>query len=213
MAEPKVQNATATSVKEGLITGIGELYLQTMDADTATPTYLTKVIKTPVIDKAAVKIEYNSKEVYLSGLMHSNMGRVSKVEITLDAGYLPSGFVEEHTGAKKLGEGVYAQPSIPVFKFFRMAFPAQDEHGKEIIFNFPRCQIAPKDWNFETATNENKEQIQQFVITAYELLNDTPGERTLYQYADLRVTGETYDRNKLLEKGFYDATTLAACAK
>lgn len=206
---------TVTTVKEGLITGIGELYLQIMTTDTDTPVYNTQVLKSPVIDKLAMKLEFAEKEVWLSSMLHSNFGRASKVEVTLDAGYLPTGFIEEVTGSKKLAEGIYAQTSLPTFKFFRLAFAAQDENGKEIIFNMPRCQIKPKDWNFETATSESKEQIQQFVITAFELPNADPSNRIVYNYADLRneTAATTYDRNKLLEKGFYNAETLALCTK
>lgn len=208
----------ATYTKRSLLTGLGMLYLQKMtteDTPSKAPAYDTAVLQTPSLDKAQCEMEMAEKKVYLSNLLHDDISAVKSVKITLDAAYLPAGFEEDVTGMTKLGEGVYAMPTNPVTKFFRMAFPITTLNGDEIILNFPKCTLKPVQISSETERDDVNEQIRQFEITGQPLIyrgTDGKLEPAVYYKADLTTpeAKAAHDRNKLLEGGFYDATTLAA---
>ena len=87
--------------------------------------------------------------------------------MTVDIGFFPDGFLEEMSGMTKLANGVYVQGDSPRYKQFRWSFPVTDEDGKEIIYNFPVCQIESPDFNAETETDEKKENISQVTIKAF----------------------------------------------
>lgn len=101
---------TTTFEKKALLTGIGNGFFQIMTTEetpTTAPVYDSRVFEVPSLDKLKTKLEYKSKDIYLSSALHSVLGKASKATITLDAGYLPDGFEEEVSGATKLADGVY----------------------------------------------------------------------------------------------------------
>lgn len=112
------------------------------------------------------------------------------------------------------GEGGYAMPTNPIKKPFRMAFPSVDEVGNEIIINYPKCTIAPVDMNNETEREETAEKLQQFMITAIPMYHkgDLDQSNVYYiQSLDTETTKAKYDRNKLLEQGWFDKASLKKC--
>ena len=205
---------TKTIVQGKLITGIGDGYLQKMTSDglgSKPIAYDDNIYQVPSIDKVAFKGDSKTKPIYLSNKKVADLGKYSSVELTVDFGWFPPGFIEEMTGMKKLADGSYVQGDSPVAKNFRWAFPVTDQDGSEIIYNFPKCQIEPIDFNAETETDDKKEQMQQVKIKAYALVIKG-GTSVVYSKLDTRVNNN-YDRDKLLEVGFYDETTLKACLK
>ena len=95
-----------------------------------------------------------------------------------------------------------------------MAFPSIDEFGDEIILNYPKCTIAPVDISNETEREETAEKLQQFVITAIPMYYKGDLEKANVYYRqslDTETTKAKYDRNKLLEQGWFDKATLKKC--
>ena len=204
-----------TFEKKALLTGIGNGFFQVMKTEetpTTAPVYDEKVFEVPSLDKLKTKLEYKSKDIYLSSTLHSVLGKASKATITLDAGYLPDGFEEEVLGATKLADGVYGMGGKGTKKYFRFAFPIIDENGEKIIINFPKCQIQPTDLNVESQGEDKKEQMQQFDIIAMPLATGKEEESNIYYKADLRKN-KTLDERKLLETGFYNKTILTTLNK
>ena len=204
-----------TFEKKALLTGIGNGFFQVMKTEetpTTAPVYDEKVFEVPSLDKLKTKLEYKSKDIYLSSTLHSVLGKASKATITLDAGYLPDGFEEEVSGATKLVDGVYGMGGKGTKKYFRFAFPIIDENGEKIIINFPKCQIQPTDLNVESQGEDKKEQMQQFDIIAMPLATGKEEESNIYYKADLRKN-KTLDERKLLETGFYNKTVLTTLNK
>ena len=204
-----------TFEKKALLTGIGNGFFQVMKTEetpTTAPVYDEKVFEVPSLDKLKTKLEYKSKDIYLSSTLHSVLGKASKATITLDAGYLPDGFEEEVSGATKLADGVYGMGGKGTKKYFRFAFPIIDENGEKIIINFPKCQIQPTDLNVESQGEDKKEQMQQFDIIAMPLATGKEEESNIYYKADLRKN-KTLDERKLLETGFYNKTVLTTLNK
>lgn len=204
-----------TFEKKALITGIGNGFFQIMETEetpTSAPVYANTVLEVPSLDKLKTKLEYKSKDIYLSSTLHSVLGKASKATITLDAGYLPEGFEEEVSGAPKLADGVYGMGGKGNKKFFRFAFPIIDENGDQVIINFPKCQIQPTDLNAETQGEDKKEQMQQFDIIAMPLTTSSDEEQCIYYKADLRKN-KTLDARKLLENGFYNKTAITTATK
>ncbi|CDR51777.1 hypothetical protein [Staphylococcus schweitzeri] len=182
------------------------------ETPTTAPVYDSRVFEVPSLDKLKTKLEYKSKDIYLSSALHSVLGKASKATITLDAGYLPDGFEEEVSGATKLADGVYGMGGKGTKKYFRFAFPMIDENGEKIIINFPKCQIQPTDLNVESQAEDKKEQMQQFDIIAMPLATGKEEESNIYYKADLRKN-KTLDERKLLEKGFYNKAGLTELNK
>ncbi|HCX2444324.1 TPA: phage tail protein [Staphylococcus aureus] len=206
---------TTTFEKKALLTGIGNGFFQIMTTEetpTTAPVYDSRVFEVPSLDKLKTKLEYKSKDIYLSSALHSVLGKASKATITLDAGYLPDGFEEEVSGATKLADGVYGMGGKGTKKYFRFAFPMIDENGEKIIINFPKCQIQPTDLNVESQAEDKKEQMQQFDIIAMPLATGKEEESNIYYKADLRKN-KTLDERKLLEKGFYNKAGLTELNK
>lgn len=215
------------TVKQTLMTGLGDGYFQMMETEeteTTGPVYDatpgTGVEVVPSLQSAEAQMTYDSSPIFLSNKKHSDLGKVSDLTITLNAAYLPEGFAEKATGAVKLAEGVYGYNSNPIRKFFRFAFPMTDENGREVIVNIPKCQLEPVGLNPQTET-ENKDA----QVTAYNVVGNAlvyrPAEadavddinNNIYMKADLRnpTVAAAYDRDKLLELGFYDKESLALC--
>lgn len=208
-------------VKKALLTGAGSMYLQTLknEPDRKTkPIYGESVYETPSLEKVSASLELVEKTVRLSNVPHSEIAVVKKVEITVDAGYFPDGFAEEHSGMVKIGDG-WSMPTNPTKKPFRYAQPFTDDKGNELIVNYPYCFLSPVDKDGETEKDDVNEKMQQFKITALPLpFLVTVDELTsafVYHQIDLAVeeNKSKYERDKLLEQGWYDVETLAACVK
>nr|DAW37745.1 MAG TPA: major tail protein [Caudoviricetes sp.] len=204
---------TKERVERKLMTGIGAGYLQKVKTEATSEsglTYEDKVYEVFAIDKVAFKGQIKNKSVYLSNKKLRDIAKFSSVEMTVDIGFFPEGFVEEMSGMIKLADGVYVQGDSPRYKYFRWSFPVTDEDGGEVIFNFPVCQLKHPDFNAETETDEKKENIAQVTIEAFPVIGSD--NKSVYSKIDLTTT-KLYDREKLLLNGFYDAETLKACIK
>ncbi len=204
---------TKEAVSKALLTGIGAGYLQKVKTEATSSqglTYDEKTYEVFAIDKVAFKGQIKEKTVYLSNIKARDIVKFASVEMTVDIGFFPDGFLEEMSGMKKLATGVYVQGDSPRYKQFRWAFPVTDEDGKEIIYNFPVCQIENPDFNAETETDEKKENIAQVTIEAFPVIGSE--NISVYSKIDLTTT-KLYDREKLLLNGFYNAETLKACIK
>lgn len=203
--------------KRALLTGVGELYLQFMDKEDtpdSEPTYEEEVFVTPSIDKVDAKMELSEKKVYLSNLLHSDFSGVKNVGITLDAGYLPKDFAEKAQGKIKIGDS-WAATINPKKILFRMAIPFTDENGDELIINYPKCSLSPVDTGGETQKDDINEQIRQYNIVAQPLTKKTDGNNVVYVEVDLsdEELKAKYDRDKLLENGWFDESSLKKCEK
>ena len=204
---------TKERVERKLMTGIGAGYLQKVKTEATSEsglTYEDKVYEVFAIDKVAFKGQIKNKSVYLSNKKLRDIAKFSSVEMTVDIGFFPEGFVEEMSGMIKLADGVYVQGDSPRYKYFRWSFPVTDEDGGEVIFNFPVCQLKHPDFNAETETDEKKENIAQVTIEAFPVIGSD--NKSVYSKIDLTTT-KLYDREKLLLNGFYNAETLKACIK
>jgi len=211
-------------VKRGLMTGLGDGYFQKMtEEDTATtaPVYdiETGVQIVPSLESAETEMTFDSSPQYLSNKKHSDLGKLSDVTITLNAGYFPEGFAEWATGAEKIGPGAYAYNDNPIRKFFRFAFPATDEDGRLVIYNFPKCQLEPVEISSSTETDTKEAQITAFNIVGNALVyrgaEDISGAGSnIYLKVDTREEDaqDYYDTDALLEDGWYDVETLEAAA-
>lgn len=215
------------TVKETLMTGLGDGYFQRMleeETSTTPPEYDTtdgaEVV--PSLQSADTTMTFDSSPIFLSNKKHSDLGKLTDITMTLNAAYLPEGFAEWATGAIKMAEGIYGYNSNPIRKFFRFAFPATDENGKEIIYNFPKCQLEPVGINPNTETDTKDAQITAYNIVGNALIYRPAGEDALddvndgmYFKADLRkqTVADIYDREKLLDQGWYDKTSLELCLK
>lgn len=213
------------TVKQTLMTGLGDGYFQKMlteETETEAPVYDeetgTEVV--PSLQSAETEMTYESNPLFLSNKKHSDLGKISDLTITLNAAYLPEGFAEWSTGAVKLAEGVYGYNSNPIRKFFRFAFPMTDENGKEVIINVPKCQLEPVGLNPSTETENKEAQVTAYNVVGNALVyqpaiadSDDDVNNNIYVKADLRKpeVAALFDRNKLLEIGFYDKTSLDAC--
>lgn len=213
------------TVKQTLMTGLGDGYFQKMlteETETEAPVYDeetgTEVV--PSLQSAETEMTYESNPLFLSNKKHSDLGKVSDLTITLNAAYLPEGFAEWSTGAVKLAEGVYGYNSNPIRKFFRFAFPMTDENGKEVIINVPKCQLEPVGLNPSTETENKEAQVTAYNVVGNALVyqpaiadSDDDVNNSIYAKADLRKpeVAAVFDRNKLLELGFYDKDSLDAC--
>ena len=204
---------TKERVERKLRTGIGAGYLQKVKTEATSEsglTYEDKVYEVFAIDKVAFKGQTKNKSVYLSNKKLRDIAKFSSVEMTVDIGFFPEGFVEEMSGMIKLADGAYVQGDSPRYKYFRWSFPVTDEDGGEIIYNFPVCQLKHPDFNAETETDEKKENIAQVTIEAFPVIGSD--NKSVYSKIDLTTT-KLYDREKLLLNGVYDAETLKACIK
>jgi len=213
------------TVKQTLMTGLGDGYFQRMiteETETVAPIYDdeigTEVV--PSLQSAETEMTYESSPLFLSNKKHSDLGKISDLKITLNAAYLPDGFAEWATGAVKLAEGIYGYNSNPIRKFFRFAFPMTDENGREVVINVPKCQLEPVGLNPQSETDSKEAQITAYNVVGNALVyqpavseSEDDINNAIYFKADLRkaAVSAIYDRNKLLEVGFYDKLTLEAC--
>lgn len=209
-----------TEKKQALLTGIGDLVLCSITNaaalnSTTAPTYNEEVYRVPSLQKMATSLTVTNKKVRLSNKIHSNVSSVKDAELTIDAAYLPEGFVEEHTGMAKLFDGAWVMGTSPKKKPFRCGIPLTDENGKiSKVTNFPYCFLVPADMNGETVGEDFNEQISQFKIEALPLPYLTAeGQNPVYLTVDFENTkaSEHIDPTKLLEKGWYDKKTLQQC--
>lgn len=215
----------AKTVKQTLMTGLGDGYFQKMvteETETTAPVYdvETGAEVVPSLQSAETEMTYESSPLFLSNKKHSDLGKVSDLTITLNAAYLPEGFAEWATGAVKLAEGIYGYNSNPIRKFFRFAFPMTDENGREVIVNVPKCQLEPVGLNPSTETESKEAQITAYNVVGNALVYKPSVEESeddinnaIYFKADLRksTVAAEFDRDKLLELGFYDKASLDAC--
>lgn len=208
---------TVKNVKQALVTGVGEAYIQFLDTEETTataPVYGETTLTTPSIDKVQVSLEIAEKKVYASNLLHSDISAVKAATITLDALYLPTGFAEEAQGMVKIGGG-YSMPTKPKKKLFRLAFPITDENGDALVLNFPKCSLSPVDVAGETEREDFSEQMQQFNIYAMPLVYKVDDKQFVYHKLDMaeEKNKTQYDLSKLLSQGWYNTETLEACKK
>ncbi|MGX7091181.1 hypothetical protein [Hutsoniella sourekii] len=210
----------ATYSKRALLTGAGSIYLSFMtkeETPATAPTYDTgeKIYETPSLDQVNVELELAEKKVHLSNVLHSDLSAVQSATIQVDAGYLPKGFAEEAQGMVNLGGG-WSMPTQPRKKPFRMAIPFTDENGDELIVNFPKCTLSPVNISGETKREDVNEQLRQYNITGQPLVyRVADGKNFVFHQVDMADEDNKakYDRDKLLEQGWYDEDTLQACEK
>lgn len=208
--------------KQTVMTGLGDGYFQKMtkeDTKTQAPEYDSEgALIVPSLQQAQTEMSFDAKPLWLSNKRHSDLGRLSDVAITLNAAYLPEGFAEWATGAIKIGPGAYAYNSKPIRKFFRFAFPATDNEGGVVVYNFPKCQLEPVGLNPQTETEEQDAQISDFNIVGNALVyaptDAVDGDNdNIYLKVDTRVeeAKNVYSITKLLELGWYDKASLEKC--
>lgn len=208
--------ATKTYEKRALLTGAGNLYLQMMateDTPSTAPTYDTTVYETPSVDTIAAALQIAEKDIYLSNVLHDSLVNVQMVNLTVDAGYFPTGFAEEAQGMVKVGGG-WSMPSNPIKKPFRLAVPFTDMNGDEVIFNYPKCTLSPVDNTGQTKREDINEQLQQFNVKAIlPLYTGDTGKALVYHKLDMSEPENKikYNREKLLTNGWYDEASLALC--
>ena len=212
--------ATRTYKKQALLTGLGDIHVEvmkTVEEPTKPPTYSGEVIQSPSLDKVGVALEIAEKIVYLSNKPHSTFKAVKLATVTIDAGYFPAEFEQEMSGMEKIDEGIYAQSSNPVNKYFRMVVPFTDENGKETFYLFPKCELKPVESNAETQREDINEQLKQFNVNALPLEYESDLEFGNAPYFTMDFSNEAvakkYDRNKVIDQGFYDKKSLKACEK
>lgn len=200
--------------KRALMTGAGSIYVDFMTNEPTTteaPTYAGTVIETPSLNTLDATFEISEKQVYLSNILHDDLTSIQSVTISLEAGYLPRTFVEEAQGKIKVG-GSWAMPANPIKKPFRLAVPFTDSDGEEYIVNFPNCTLSPVDISGETQGDEQTEQLKAFNVIARPL----PYGKDNVVVLTLDMADETnkgkYDRNSLLEQGWYDESTLGGAS-
>ena len=210
--------ATVTKFeKQGLVNGIGNLFLQMMETEESSvnpPTYAIDVYETASIDTAQITVELNEKQIYLSDLLHSDLSNVTAVNVPVTAGYFPAGFAEEAQGMLEDGLGGWFLPTNPKKKPFRMGFPAKDENDDEVIYEFPKCTLSPVDGNFQTRNADTTEQIPTFNVKSVPLLYKSAGEpRRVYNKQSVRTVEEIamWSRDKLLTQGWYNSATKELC--
>lgn len=212
----------AETVKRALMTGLGDGYFQKMmeeDTETTAPVYDTEAEVVPSLESAETEMTFDSSPQYLSNKKHSDLGKLSDVTITLNAGYFPEGFAEWATGAVKIGPGAYAYNNNPIREFFRFAFPATDENGGVVLYNFPKCQLEPVGISSSTESDTKEAQITAFNIVGnaliYKASEELAGDgNNIYLKVDTREKDAEgyYDISKLLEDGWFDAQSLEAAA-
>ena len=200
-----------TFEKRALLTGVGALFVDFLENEPnrdEAPEYAGAVVETPSIETASMALELDENLVYLSNLLHDDLSNVVSATITLDAGYLPQDFEDEAQGKVKIG-GSWAMPTNPSKKPFRMAVPFTDNDGKELILNFPHCTLSPVDLSATTQGETTDVQMKSFNIVAQPL---NYGEQP-FVFLSIDMANEEneaqYDRDKLLENGWYDEASLA----
>lgn len=204
--------------KRKVMTGIGDGYfefMETEDTKTSGPVYDGKVQIVPSLENIEAESSFDSNGLFLSNKKHSDMGKMSDVTLTVNAAYLPEGFAEKAEGAIELSEGVYGYGDTPVRPFFRFAFPATDEDGGIVVYNFPKCQLEPVGVSGATETDTKEAQIPAYNIIANGLVYVSDIKGGSYFKADLRneTAAKNYDVDKLLEQGFYDKASLEKAKK
>lgn len=212
----------AKITKETVMTGLGDGYFQKMlteETSTTAPVYDDETGAEIVssLQSTDTTMTFDSNPLFLSNKKHSDLGKLTDIAMTLSAAYLPPGFAEWATGAVKIGPGAYAYNSNPIRKFFRFAFPATDENGGVVIYNFPKCQLEPVGINNSTETETKEAQITAYSIVGNALIYAPTTEVTgdnnnIFLKVDTREdeAKDYYDVNKLLEDGWFDKATLEA---
>lgn len=207
----------STYTKRALLTGAGSLYLSFMETEetpTKAPVYAEEVYETPSLETINAQLEVSENKVFLSNILHSDLSAVQSATIPVTAGYFPPGFAEEAQGMKKVGGG-WSMPTNPKKKPFRMGIPFTDENGDELIVNFPKCTLAPVNIEGSTSGQDVNPQMRTYNVTGSPLLYKSDGDNFVYHQMDMsdEENKTTYDREKLLENGWFDETTLSATEK
>lgn len=208
-----------TYVKQALLTGAGSMFLDFMETEetpSADPIYAKAVMETPSLESVNAQMEVSSNQVFLSNILHSDLSAVQSVTVPVTAGYLPRGFAEKAQGMLKIGGG-WSMPTTPKAKPFRLAIPFTDENGDELILNLPKCTLAPVNIEGQTETADRNAQMKTYNITGIPLLKPITVEGKKVHLAlhtmDMAdpENKTTYSRDLLLEKGWFDETSVKLC--
>lgn len=209
---------TKTYEKRALLTGVGSLFLQMMTTEetpSTAPEYGETVYETPSLDTVNATLQIAEKDIFLSNTIHDSLVSVQRADLVVDAGYFPEGFAEEAQGMIKVGGG-WSMPTNPKKKPFRLAVPITDMNGDEVIYNYPKCTLTPVNTNAQTQGEEINEQLKQFNIRAVAPVYKGDAEKPLvYHVMDMAIEENKtkYDRDKLLEQGWYDDATATEAEK
>ena len=201
-----------TYEKRALMTGAGAIFVDFMETEATpdvAPEYANLVVETPSLNTLDATFEVSETQVYLSNLLHDDLSAVRSATISLEAGYLPRDFAEEAQGKVKVG-GSWAMPTNPVKKPFRLAVPFTDSNGDEYIVNFPNCTLSPVDISGQTQGEEATEQLKSFNIIARPLPYGTINPVVLTMDMADEDNKTQYDRDKLLELGWFDEESLTS---
>ena len=201
-----------TYEKRALMTGAGSIYVDFMETEATKdtpPTYAGAVVETPSLNTLDATFDIAETQVYLSNILHDDLTSVRSATISLEAGYLPRDFAEEAQGKVQIG-GSWALPTNPKKKPFRLAVPFTDSNGDEYIVNFPNCTLSPTDISGQTQGEEATEQLKSFNIVARPLPYGEDNFVVLtLDMADTENKSQ-YNRDDLLENGWYDEASLTA---
>lgn len=201
-----------TYEKRALMTGAGSIYVDFMETEATKdtpPTYAGAVVETPSLNTLDATFDIAETQVYLSNILHDDLTSIRSATISLEAGYLPRDFAEEAQGKVQVG-GSWALPTNPTKKPFRLAVPFTDSNGDEYIVNFPNCTLSPVDISGQTQGEEATEQLKSFNIVARPLPYGEVNFVVLtLDMADTENKSQ-YNRDDLLENGWYDEASLSA---
>lgn len=194
--------------KQGVITGVSELYIAIMDKpDTvgSPATYEPEIYCVPVLKEVKVSIPQERTSMFASNDTYAAGNFISKADLSLTTMKLDSTVLNKLTGAIVNSNGAAevqaGQTNTP---YVAVGFAATTHNGEQVAYWFPKTQFSLPEIAATTQEDTMSEQNSSFTVTAYPLA----GQRTLYVSADSEAEGSKIDFDKFFDKVPATATDL-----
>ncbi|MGL4521445.1 MAG: major tail protein [Bacilli bacterium] len=186
--------------KQGVITGVSELYIAIMTTPDAAGTpavYEPEIYRVPVLKEVKVTVPQDTTSFFASNETYASGSFISKADLSLTTMKLDSTLLNKLTGASVDANGAAAiiagQTNVP---YAAVGFAATTHNGEQVAYWFPKVQFSLPEIAASTQEDSMSEQNSSFTVTAYPL----SGQRTLYISADSEAKDSKIDFDKFFDQ-------------
>lgn len=195
--------------KQGVITGVKELYVSVMtteESGSTAPVYDTVIYRIPILKEITVTVPQEDSVFYASNDIYSASTFITEAELSVTTMKLDAEVYNKVLGIEMTTDGVATVKGGSINRpYVAVGFAVTTHNGEQQAYWFPKTQWKIPEASASTQEDSMSEQNTEFSIMAYPLSTN----KDLYYVADSEVTASKVDFDAFFSTVPTDASDIA----